>query len=111
MREGKWPPVSFRFPPTLHHVNIDCRSAVKLPMNKKRETVTVRITIDIPEEIFKAAEARDRHIVEFVIELMNRGLESVAPRPSMNDAIERIRALHGKAIPTKDKGAKSEQAS
>jgi hypothetical protein len=53
----------------------------------------VRITVEVSEEILKAAEARERHIVEFAEELMARGLETLAPRPSMSDAIERIRAL------------------
>ncbi len=55
----------------------------------------MRITVEVSEEILKAAEARERHIVEFAEELMARGLEALAPRPSMADAISRIRALRG----------------
>lgn len=57
----------------------------------------MRVTIEVPENVLQAAEARERHIVEFVEELIVRGLEVLAPRPSMNDAIERIRALHNSA--------------
>ena len=71
----------------------------------------MRITVEVSEEIMQAAESRERHIVEFAEELMARGLESLAPRQSMSDAISRIRALRSAVAGNNEKPGESKAAS
>jgi hypothetical protein len=61
----------------------------------------MQISITVPEEILRAAEAREVPTIEFVEMLIQRGMESLSPRPALNDAIERIRALRAPGPPVK----------
>lgn len=61
----------------------------------------MQISIKVPEEVLRAAEARQVPTIEFVEMLIARGLETLAPRPALNNAIERIRALRSVSPPIK----------
>lgn len=61
----------------------------------------MQISITIPEEVLRAAEAREVPTIEFVEMLIQRGMESLSPRPTLNSAIERIRALRSSGTPVK----------
>jgi hypothetical protein len=56
----------------------------------------MQITIRLPEKVVRAAEARQVPLIEFVEDLVARGLESIQPRPALSSAMERIRALASK---------------
>lgn len=61
----------------------------------------MQISIKVPEEVLRAAEARQVPTIEFVEMLIARGLETLTPRPALNNAIERIRALRSVSPPIK----------
>ena len=56
----------------------------------------MQISVHISDEILKAAETQQVSLTAFVEELIARGLEITHPRPALNSAIERIRALSAK---------------
>jgi hypothetical protein len=51
------------------------------------------VTVTISDEIVREAQNRNMQIVDFVEMLIDKGRSGAAPRPALNSAIERIRAL------------------
>jgi hypothetical protein len=53
----------------------------------------MQITITISDEVTRAAQERGLSVQEFVESLIDKGLAAGQQTPSVNSAIERIRAL------------------
>jgi len=53
----------------------------------------MQVTVEISDEISKEAASRGIPVIDFVEMLIGRGLDAIIDRGSLNDAIERIRAL------------------
>jgi hypothetical protein len=70
-----------------------------LPMNPQGAWQTMQITVQVPEEVRLAAEARQIPVIDLVEELMMQGMEAVKARPAVLSAIERIRALRSPGLP------------
>jgi len=51
------------------------------------------VSIEVTDDIRREAEARGLPIVDFVEQLVSRGLEAVRDRAVVSSAIDRIRAL------------------
>lgn len=51
------------------------------------------ISVTVPEAVIRAAQDRNVPIEEFVDMLIDKGMEKETGRPTVTNAIERIRAL------------------
>ena len=57
----------------------------------------MQVSVEVTDEMRREAEARGLPIVDFVENLVARGLEDLRDRSQVNSAIERIRALRSPA--------------
>jgi hypothetical protein len=53
----------------------------------------MQVTVEISDEISREAASRGVPLIDFVEMLISKGLAAVIDRGSLNDAIDRIRAL------------------
>jgi hypothetical protein len=53
----------------------------------------MQVTVVVPEEIVREAATRSLPVIDFVESLIDAGLRSLRERPTVDDAIERIRAI------------------
>jgi hypothetical protein len=63
------------------------------PMNLKRGTQTMQVTVTISDAIVREAGVRGLPIVDFVESLIDQGMSAAQGRPVLYSAMERIRAL------------------
>jgi hypothetical protein len=53
----------------------------------------MQITLTVSDEVVREAGARNLPVIDFVESLVDSGMHAAKDRPTVNDAIERIRAL------------------
>lgn len=56
------------------------------------------VSIAVPDGVVREAQKRNTTVEEFVDLLIDKGLEVVRSKPTVSNAIERIRALHPEVI-------------
>ena len=56
------------------------------------------ISVTVPEAVIRAAQDRNTPVDEFVDTLIDKGMEKVTGRPTVSNAIDRIRALRTEII-------------
>jgi hypothetical protein len=59
------------------------------------------ISVTVPEAVIRGAQDRNISVEEFVDMLIDQGMEKATGRPTMSNAIERIRALRTEIIAPK----------
>ena len=64
-----------------------------LPMNLKRGTPTMQVTVTISDAIVREAGVRGLPVIDFVESLIDKGMSAAQGRPVLDSAMERIRAL------------------
>jgi hypothetical protein len=56
------------------------------------------ISITVPDAVAREAQKQNKPIEEFVDALIDKGMEMATNRPTVSNAIERIRALRPDAV-------------
>jgi len=62
-------------------------------MNPAWSTTAMQISVQVTDEIRREAESRGLPVIDFVEQLIAKGLEAMRNSASLTTAIERIRAL------------------
>jgi hypothetical protein len=65
----------------------------------KKGPAKMIISIVIPDNVAREAQNRKLPVEEFVDMLIDKGMETINSRPTVSNAIERIRALHSDVAP------------
>ena len=55
----------------------------------------MQITVTVSDEVVREAGTRGLPVIDFIESLIDRGMRAAKDRPTVDDAIERIRALRG----------------
>jgi hypothetical protein len=58
-------------------------------------TPNMQITVTVSDEVVREAGTRGLPVIDFIESLIDRGMRAAKDRPTVDDAIERIRALRG----------------
>jgi hypothetical protein len=68
------------------------------PMNQKRGTPTMQITVTVSDVLVREAGVRGLPVVDFVEELIDKGMSVAHASQVLDSAVERIRALRATAL-------------
>ena len=58
-----------------------------------RGTPIMQITVTVSDEVVREAGARGMPVIDFIESLIDSGIRTAKGRPTVDDAIERIRAI------------------
>jgi hypothetical protein len=66
---------------------------MRLADETSKGSPTMQITVTVSDEVVREAGARGLPVIDFIESLIDDGMRTSKDRPTVDDAIERIRAL------------------
>jgi len=66
---------------------------MRLADETSKGSPTMQITVTVSDEVVREAGARGLPVIDFIESLIDGGMRTSKDRPTVDDAIERIRAL------------------